>query len=128
MAIGIRFPFQESFEGGVFRYTKTTPEQVRTNLIALLTLRRKQRPMRNNLFSPLYDVIFEPWDEITSESLRTAILEKLEMFMPEITVQDVVFTFDEDTHVLTTKVVYSIIELAGINDYVEINVTIQGEI
>lgn len=128
MAIGIRFPFQESFEGGVFRYTKTTPEQVRTNLISLLTLRRKQRPMRNNLFSPLYDVIFEPWDEITSESLRTAILEKLEMFMPEITVQDVVFTFDEDTHVLTTKVVYSIIELAGINDYVEINVTIQGEI
>ena len=84
--------------------------------------------MRNNLFSPLYDVIFEPWDEITSESLRTAILEKLEMFMPEITVQDVVFTFDEDTHVLTTKVVYSIIELAGINDYVEINVTIQGEL
>ncbi len=128
MAIGIRFPFQESFEGGVFRYTKTTPEQVRTNLISLLTLRRKQRPMRNNLFSPLYDVIFEPWDEITSESLRTAILEKLEMFMPEITVQDVVFTFDEDTHVLTTKVVYSIIELAGINDYVEINVTIQGEL
>lgn len=128
MAIGIRFPFQESSEGGVFRYTKTTPEQVRTNLISLLTLRRKQRPMRNSLFSPLYDVIFEPWDEITSESLRTAILEKLEMFMPEITVQDVVFTFDEDTHVLTTKVIYSIIELAGINDYVEINVTIQGEI
>lgn len=128
MAIGIRFPFQDSFEGGVFKYTKTTPEKVRTNLISLLTLRRKQRPMRNNLFSPLYDIIFEPWDEISEDQLRTALLDKIEMFMPEITVEDIIFTFDEETSVLTTKVVYSIIELAGINDSVEINVPIQPEL
>jgi phage baseplate assembly protein W len=128
MAIGIRFPFQDSFEGGVFKYTKTTPEKVRTNLISLLTLRRKQRPMRNSLFSPLYDIIFEPWDEISEDQLRTALLEKIEMFMPEITVEDIVFTFDETTNVLTTKIVYSIIELAGINDSVEINVPIQPEL
>ena len=90
MAIGIRFPFQESFEGGVFRYTRTTPEKVRTNLIALLTLKRKQRPMRNNMYSPLYDIIFEPWDDISEDKLRTALLDKLEQFMPEITVEDIV--------------------------------------
>lgn len=128
MAIGIRFPFQDSFEGGVFRYTKTTPEKVRTNLISLLTLKRKQRPMRNTLYSPLYDVIFEPWDEITEDKLRTALFEKLEMYMPEITVEEIDFTFDESTYVLTTKIVYSIVELAGINDFVEINVTIQNEL
>jgi len=128
MAIGIRFPFQESFEGGVFRYTRTTPEKVRTNLIALLTLKRKQRPMRNNMYSPLYDIIFEPWDDISEDKLRTALLDKLEQFMPEITVEDIVFTFDETTSVLTTKIVYSIVELAGMNDFVEINVTIQPEL
>lgn len=128
MAIGIRFPFQESFEGGIFRYTRTTPEKVRTNLIALLTLKRKQRPMRNNLYSPLYDIIFEPWDDISEDKLRTALLDKLEQFMPEITVEDIVFTFDETTSVLTTKIVYSIVELAGMNDFVEINVTIQPEL
>lgn len=128
MAIGIRFPFQDSFEGGVFRYTKTTPEKVRTNLISLLTLRKKQRPMRNTLYSPLYDVIFEPWDEITEDKLRTALFEKIEMFMPEITVEEISFEFDEATYVLTTKIVYSIIELAGVNDVVEINVTIQNEL
>lgn len=127
MAIGIRFPFQESSEGGIFRYTKTSPEQVRTNLISLLTLKRRQRPMRNNLYSPLYDVIFEPWDEITEEKLRTNLLEKLEVYMPEIIVQNIIFFFEEDTHVLSTKVVYSIVELAGISDSVEINVTIQSE-
>ena len=128
MAIGIRFPFQESFEGGVFRYTRTTPEKVRTNLIALLTLKRKQRPMRNNMYSPLYDIIFEPWDDISEDKLRTALLDTLEQFMPEITVEDIVFTFDETTSVLTTKIVYSIVELAGMNDFVEINVTIQPEL
>lgn len=128
MAIGIRFPFQESFEGGVFRYTRTTPEKVRTNLIALLTLKKKQRPMRNNMYSPLYDIIFEPWDDISEDKLRTALLDKLEQFMPEITVEDIVFTFDETTSVLTTKIVYSIVELAGMNDFVEINVTIQPEL
>jgi len=127
MAIGIKFPFQESFEGGVYRFTKTTPEKVRTNLIALLTLKRKQRPMRNNLYSPLWDYIFEPWDEISADKLKGALLEKIEMFMPEITVEDIVFNFDESTSVLTTKVIYSIIELAGATDFIEIDVQIQNE-
>lgn len=124
MAISIKFPFQESFEGGVYRFNKTTPEKVRTNLIALLTSKRRQRPMRNNLYSPLWDFIFEPWDEISAQKLKTALLDKIATFIPDITTEDVIFTFDEDTHVLTTKIVYSIIELAGMTDFVEIDVKI----
>lgn len=127
MAIGIKFPFQESFEGGVYRFTRTTPEKVRTNLIALLTLKKKQRPMRNNLYSPFWDYVFEPWDEITADKLKEDLLEKIEMFIPEITVEDIVFTFDEETNILTTKIVYSIVELAGATDFVEIDVPIQNE-
>lgn len=127
MAIGIKFPFQESFEGGVFRYTKTTPEKVRTNLIALLTCKRRQRPMHNNLYSPLWDFIFEPWDEISADKLKTALLDKIATFMSEIITQDIIFTFDEGTSVLTTKIVYSLVELAGATDFVEIDITIQNE-
>lgn len=127
MAVSIRFPFQESFEGGVFRYTNTTPEKVRTNLISLLTTKRKQRPMHNNLYSPLWDIIFEPWDEIASDSLRTDIINKISIFFPDVDVQDVLFTFDETTSILTTQVVYSLIELAGATDYVEVDVQIQNE-
>lgn len=125
MAIGLKFPFQESFEGGVFKFTRTTPEKVRTNLIALLTMKRQHRPMHNNLYSPLWDFIFEPWDEISSDKLKTALLEKIATFMPEITTQDIVFYFDEKTNTLTTKVIYSIVELAGATDFVEIDVIIQ---
>jgi phage baseplate assembly protein W len=128
MAIGIKFPFQESFDGGVFRYTKTTPEKVRTNLIALLTLKRRQRPMHNDLYSPLWDYIFEPWDEISADRLKTALIEKLATFMPEIATEDILFSFDESTNVLTTKVVYSIVELAGATDFVEIDITVLNEI
>jgi len=125
MAISIKFPFQESFEGGVYKFNRTTPEKVRTNLIALLTMKRRQRPMHNNLYSPLYDILFEPWDEISADKLKTEILNKISAFIPEITTEDIIFTFDESTSVLTTKIVYSIIELAGATDFVEIDVTIQ---
>lgn len=125
MAIGLKFPFEESFEGGVYRYTRTTPEKIRTNLISLLTLKRKQRPMHNNLYSPLWDFVFEPWDEISADRLKTQLLDKISTFINEVTVEDVIFTFDEQTNVLTTKIVYSIVELAGATDYVEIDVVIQ---
>ena len=127
MAIGIKFPFEESFDGGVYRFTRTTPEKVRTNLISLLTLKKRQRPMRNNLYSPLWDYIFEPWDEISAEKLKGELLEKIDMFMPDITVEDILFDFDESTSILTTKIVYSIIELAGAQDFIEIDVPIQNE-
>lgn len=125
MAIGIKFPFQESSDGGIFKYTKTTPEKVRANLIALLTMKRRHRPMHNDLYSPLWDFVFEPWDEISADKLKTALFDKIITFIPEITTEDVVFSFDEETSVLTTKIIYSIIELAGATDFVEIDVTIQ---
>lgn len=127
MAIGIKFPFEESFDGGVYRFTRTTPEKVRTNLISLLTLKRKQRPMHNTLFSPFWDYVFEPWDEISADKLKTALLDKIASFIPEVTVEDIVFTFDEETSVLTTKIVYSIIEMAGAKDFIEVDVKIHSE-
>ena len=125
MAIGIKFPFEESYEGGIFRYTKTTPEAIRTNLIALLTLKRKQRPMNNGLYSPLWDVIFEPWDEISADQLQTALQAQLSKYMPEISVNNIGFSFDDNTSILTTTVTYSITALASATDFVQVDVQIQ---
>ncbi len=128
MAISIKFPFQESFEGGVFRYNITTPEKVRTNLISLLTTKKRQRPMNRDLYSPLFDVIFEPWDEITSDRLREDLQNKINKYIPEISVEDIIFTFDEYTNILTTKIVYSLVELSGAEDFVEIDIQTQTTI
>ena len=125
MAIGIRFPFQESFEGGVFRYTKTTPEAIRTNLISLLTTRKRQRVMNNNLYSPLYDQIFEVWDPISEDSLKTAVSNKVRTYIPEISIDNIIFTFDETTYVLTVKIIYTIIALGTTQDTIEIDISTQ---
>jgi phage baseplate assembly protein W len=125
MAIGIRFPFQETINGGVFKYTSTTPEAIRTNLISLLTTKKRQRVMNNNLFSPLYDQIFETWDEVAEDTLKAALLEKIRIYIPEITVNTVVFSFDERTYVLSTKIVYYINVLGTTQDVVEIDLNLQ---
>jgi phage baseplate assembly protein W len=124
MAIGVRFPFQETNEGGVFRYTKSSEEAIRTNLISLLTTKRKQRVMNNNLYSPLYDQIFEQWDEIAEDSLDGKLKEVIGKYIPEITVLDIQYTFDETTYVLTVKVIYSINYLQGITSSVEVGVAL----
>ena len=125
MAIGVRFPFQEENEGGVFRYTKSSEEAIRTNLISLLTTKKKQRVMNNGLYSPLYDQLFEQWDEIAEDKLNTELVNKIEIYIPEITLSQIQYSFDEFTNVLSVKVVYSINFLSGLLNTVEVDVTLQ---
>lgn len=125
MAVGVRFPFQETTDGGVFRYTKSSEEAIRTNLISLLTTKKKQRVMNNNLYSPLYDQIFEQWDDIAQDSLDGKLKDVIAAYIPEVTVLDIKYTFDETTYVLTVKVIYSINYLQGITNSVEVGVALQ---
>jgi hypothetical protein len=128
MAIGVRFPFQETNEGGVFRYTKSSEEAIRTNLISLLTTKKKQRVMNNNLFSPLYDQIFEQWDEISEDILDEKLKDVISRYIKEITVEKIVYTFDETTYILTVKVIYSIDYLQGVQSSVEVGVALQQNV
>lgn len=125
MAIGVRFPFQETNEGGVFRYTKSSDETIRTNLISLLTTKKQQRVMNNNLYSPLYEQVFEEWDEISQDILDEKLKAVISKYITEITVEDIKYTFDETTYTLTVKVVYSIDYLQGVQSSVEVGVALQ---
>jgi len=125
MAIGVRFPFQETNEGGVFRYTKSSEEAIRTNLISLLTTKKKQRVMNNNLYSPLYEQIFEEWDEISQDILDEKLKAVISKYITEIMVEDIKYTFDETNYTLTVKVIYSIDYLQGVQSSVEVGVALQ---
>lgn len=128
MAVGVRFPFQETSEGGVFRYTKSSEEAIRTNLISLLTTKKKQRVMNNNLYSPLYDQVFEQWDDIAEDTLDTKLNDIINRYIPEITVLDISYVFDEINYILTVKVVYSINYLPGTQSSVEVGVAVQPNV
>lgn len=108
MPIGLYFPFKETDTGGIFRPTRTSIESTKSDLIAFLTLRRGQRPMHNDLFSPLYDFIFEPIDSIFEKELIEAVDTKLKKFFPEIELIDIGIDADEENNTVNVEIVYSV--------------------
>jgi phage baseplate assembly protein W len=128
VVIGIKFPFKETTSGGIIEGTITTLEQVRSNLIALLTTRRRQRVMRNSYYSPLYDYLFEAWDDIAEQQLREELYAKIQEFIPEVTVRQIILIFDDTTYVLQVQIVYTVIELFDAQDTVSIEVNLQNNI
>ena len=125
MPISIKFPFKETTEGGVFMANATTLEAIQTNLIALLTMKRRNRVMRSDLFSPLWDYMFEPWDDISAVKLKSALIEKISVYIPEVEVSEILFDFDEEINLLKVKVIYQARDLGGVED--EVNISLQIE-
>lgn len=125
MPIGIRFPFQNSPQGGVYATTKTTAEAIRTNLLSLLTTKRGHRVMDNNLYSPLYDYLFEPFDEIAETELDKDLRDKIQEYIPSVKVDKIDLNFDETNYTLTTKIIYSIPTLGNLRD--QVTLTLNAE-
>jgi len=108
MPIGLHFPFKETDTGGIIRPTRTSIESTKSDLIAFLTLRRGQRPMRNDLYSPLYDFIFEPFDAISEKEMIEAVDAKLKKYFSEIELIEIKLEFEEEANLLHVEVIYSI--------------------
>ncbi len=125
MPINIQFPFSESTDGGVFGTNKTTQKAIRDNLLAFLTLRKGQRPMNNRLYSPLFDFIFQQFDDISEDELREALTEKLSIYFPEITLEEVRISFVEETNLVKITLIYSINDLGGVSDNVTVNIPVE---
>jgi phage baseplate assembly protein W len=123
-SLGVKFPFQETEQGGIIGVTKTEEEKIHSNLVAFLTMQKGQRVMHNDLYSPLYDYLLETWDEISESSLNDALIQSLEKFFPEIKTKNINFVFDEGTNLLTITITYLIIDLKT-EDSVEISLPIQ---
>ena len=103
VAIGIPFPFNAE---GVFYSTFTTKEQVKSNLINVLLTEPGER-----LFQPLFGVgirnlLFE--QGIDLEELKSRILIQTELYVPEITIQDVIVDKAPQSHTLFIKLTYSL--------------------
>ena len=113
MYIGLNFPFQDTELGGIIKGSKTTLESIHSNLFAFFTLRKGQRPMHNDLYSPLYDFIFEQWDAISEEELAEAIEDKLQKFFPMVKLEELILDLEEDTNLLNVNISYSVPSMGG---------------
>jgi len=123
-SLGIQFPFTETYNGGIIGYTQIDVEAIKSNLTAFLTLKRGQRPMHNSLYSPLYDYIMEPWDNISESRLTDDLSKKLVEFFPEIEVKKINFVFEEENNYLHLTLYYTVVDLK-VSDSVSVTIAIQ---
>jgi len=115
-SISIRFPFIKTIDGGVFKPTKTTQESIRANLLSLLTTKKGQRVMRQRLYSPLYDYLWEPMDDFTKKEMRHALEEKIAEFIPDISLEEIDIEYINEQNLVRVTVVYTIDILGDIGD------------
>jgi phage baseplate assembly protein W len=127
-SLGVKFPFEETDRGGIFRPNFTDQEATKSNLIAFLTLRRGQRPMNNALYSPLYDYLFENFDDIAETELYRELEEKIQRFFPEIELAEILIDFVEEENRLKVEIAYSIPQLGGVTDSVQLDFDTEDQI
>lgn len=75
--------------------------------------------MHNDLYSPLYDFIFEPFDAISEKEIIEAVDAKLKKYFPEIDLKDIILNFTEETYTLEVEIVYSIPSFGELSDSVK---------
>lgn len=129
-SINIKFPFQETTEGGVFATNISTENALRDDLVALLTLKRGQRPMQGNMFSPIFDYIDEPLDGITTQRLETDIRKKVLEYIPEIKIEQMVFTPQSqgNLNLLGISIHFSINQLFGATQSIQLNFPVNNNV
>lgn len=122
MSINIKFPFKNTNRGGVFDTNEITPNALRDDLVSLLTTKRGHRPMRSTFFSPIYDYIMEPMDEVSKKELQIDIEEKVGEFIPQITITKINYSENLNENILTIEIVFRIDTSFGIQESVILNV------
>lgn len=121
-SINIRFPFQETLDGGIFQTNNTTERALRDDLVSLLTTKRRQRVMRSGLYSPIFDYLDEPMDDTLKDRLQEDIKEKVAEFIPQIEIKGIKFQEKPDENLLGIKIVFSISDLFQTTQTVELNI------
>jgi phage baseplate assembly protein W len=103
IAVGVALPFNAP---GVFRSTYTTKDQVKSNLINLLLTTKGERIMNPEFGCDLKKFIFEGIIDTNIENLKQNLLLNISIFLPEITVTDIMVIPDYDFNTIDLNVNY----------------------
>jgi phage baseplate assembly protein W len=103
IAIGVSLPFNGP---GVFNSTYTTKDQVKSNLVNLLLTDIGERVMNPEFGCNLKKFLFEGITEDNSELLINNIASSIAIFIPEITVTNIVIVPNPDYNTISLNVDY----------------------
>jgi phage baseplate assembly protein W len=126
--INFKLPFSESIEGGVFDVNKLTSQALTDDLLSLLTTRKGNRVMRSNIYSPIYDYINEPIDDVTIDNLQRDISIKINEFLPQIEVFEIRIVPFEDENTLQIKILFTVKNYFNVKQSLVLNFALENNL
>ena len=103
VSIGVAFPLDDT---NMFKGTQTLKEQVKSNLINVLLTKPGERVMEPNFGVGLKFYLFE--QNINLDNLKDKINDQINIYVPEISLLDVIVDFIDHEHLLFIKIIYSV--------------------
>ncbi len=119
IAIGVALPFNAP---GVFRSTFTTKDQIKSNLVNLLLTSTGERIMNPNFGTFLKRFLFEGITDSNLESLKDNLLNSISIYIPDITVTNIIITPNTDYNSIDLNIDY-VVNISQFPDQVTVQFT-----
>ena len=119
IAIGVALPFNAP---GVFKSTFTTKDQIKSNLVNLLLTSTGERIMNPNFGTFLKRFLFEGITDSNLESLKDNLLNSISIYIPDITVTNIIITPNTDYNSIDLNVDY-VVNISQSPDQVTVQFT-----
>lgn len=87
-SIGLGYPIKRS-KDGYFNKTFTSIEELRTNIINVLSTRRGERIMKPDFGSDLYKIIFEQNSQRTERLVEDEVERVIERWVPQVNLTNI---------------------------------------
>jgi phage baseplate assembly protein W len=119
IAIGISLPFGVENTDQLFNQTYSTKDQIKSNLINLLLTQKGERILNPLFGCDLKRVLFENITSVTETIINDVITSAVNIYLPEITIADIILNNDIDNNTINITINY-IINLSGTSDEITI--------
>ena len=119
IAIGVSLPFNGP---GVFNSTFTTKDQIKSNLVNLLLTSTGERIMNPNFGTLLKRFLFEGITDSNLESLKDNLLNSISIYIPDITVTNIIITPNTDYNSIDLNIDY-VVNISNTPDQVTVQFT-----
>ena len=119
IAIGVALPFNAP---GVFKSTFTTKDQIKSNLVNLLLTSTGERIMNPTFGTFLKRFLFEGITDSNLESLKDNLLNSISIYIPDITVTNIIITPNTDYNSIDLNIDY-VVNISQSPDQVTVQFT-----
>jgi phage baseplate assembly protein W len=123
LGIGIN---RKSDSNGVFAVNYSTISQARENLINLIMTKKGERTMQPEFGCDIWELLFEPIvDDIISSQIENSILNAVEIWLPYLNIEKIIFDYDEndiDSNKIVVDIKFSLKSNPSITESISINI------